>query len=456
MPNYVTTGLKKLKTLFTSNKRFLIAQGGMRSAKTYSIMMLIISWCQMKPGKVASIAGLSYPHLAKGAIRDFQNIMKAAGIWEPDRWNGGAKTYTFANDTIMEFISVDKMDAHGPARDLLFVNEANDMDWETFDQLASRTADKVIIDYNPTAEFWAHTKLLKEKPERCDFIILTYEDNEALNPNIREYIEDHKPKKGEKPSNWWLVYGLGQIGSLEDNIYHGWRKATAQELAEPGKLVRYGLDFGYNDPTALVAIYERKDGKTLVRELLYESEMNSDQYPDKLRKLGIEPSVLIVADSARPEIIQAIAANGFLIIGADKDMVVGPEGSVDLHEQIEGSQLYMYEGYSHGVPAEANHLRGQEPRARVLQLRLAEDKTRQGARGPRGRQRPSTGCHALRHRQPRTAALRLLKVMQSSNNLQNTKTTQAVAFFIPCRWRRTNKSTNQGATWPSKSQESSR
>lgn len=319
MPNYTTTALKKLKPLFTSKKRFLIVQGGMRAGKTFPIMMLIISWCQTYKDKVASVAGLSYPHLAKGAIRDFQKIMKDAEIWEPERWNGSAKQYTFSNNTILEFISVDNMDAHGPARDLLFVNEANAMDWTTFDQLASRTADKVIIDYNPTAEFWAHTELLKKHPERCDFIILTYKDNEALNPNIREYIEDHKPKDGEKPSNWWTVYGLGQIGSLEDNIYQGWRQATAQELAEPGKLVRYGLDFGYNDPTALVAIYERKDGKTLVRELLYESELNSDQYPDKLRKLGIDPSVLIVADSARPEIIQAIAASGFLIIGADKN-----------------------------------------------------------------------------------------------------------------------------------------
>jgi len=319
MPNYVTTALKKLKPLFISKKRFLIAQGGMRAGKTYPIMMLIISWCQTNANKVWSVAGISYPHLAKGAIRDFQAIMKNAGIWEPERWNGSSKQYTFSNETILEFISVDTMDAHGPARDGLFVNEANDMSWETFDQLASRTGDKIVIDYNPTAEFWAHTELLAKKPERCDFIILTYKDNEALNKNIREYIEDHKPKDGEKPSNWWLVYGLGQIGSLEDNIYHGWRKATAQELQEPGKLVRYGLDFGYNDPTALVAIYERQDGLTMVRELLYESEMNSDQYPATLQALKIDPSVLIVADSARPEIISAIAQAGYLIMGADKN-----------------------------------------------------------------------------------------------------------------------------------------
>lgn len=316
MANAITTALKKLKPLFTSDKQYLIVQGGMRAGKTFPIMMLIISWCQTYANKVASVAGISYPHLAKGAIRDFQTIMKNAGIWEPERWNGSAKTYTFANDTILEFISVDKMDAHGPARDLLFVNEANDMDWETFDQLAARTGDKVIIDFNPTSEFWAHTELLKKHPERCDFIVLTYKDNEALNPRIRQYIEDHRPKKGEKPTNWWLVYGEGQIGSLEGNIYHGWKKLG--EMPE-AKLIRYGLDFGFNDPTAMVAIYETEDGEFIVKQLIYESELNSDQYPEALEAAKVDPNILIVADSARPEIISTIRQAGFRIVPADKN-----------------------------------------------------------------------------------------------------------------------------------------
>lgn len=317
--NAITTALKKLKPLFTSDKRFLVAQGGMRAGKTYPIIMLIVSWCQTYPGKVWSVAGISYPHLAKGAIRDFQNIMKNGGIWEPERWNGSAKTYTFANDTILEFISVDKMDAHGPARDGLFVNEANDMDWATFDQLASRTADKIIIDYNPTAEFWAHTELLAKQPERCDFIILTYRDNEALNPNIREYIESRKPKPGEKPSNWWTVYGEGQIGSLEGNVYQGWRKITEADEKAPRKLVRYGLDFGFNDQTAMVAIEETETGQTIITQLIYESGLRSDQYPEALKRAGVDSTILIVADAARPEIIATIREAGYRIIPADKN-----------------------------------------------------------------------------------------------------------------------------------------
>ena len=316
--NYKTTGLKKLKPLFTDGKRYLVVQGGMRAAKSYSIMMLIISWCQTYPDKIATIASMSYPHLSRGVIRDFQNIMKAADIWEPDRWNQSSKIYTFGNGTILEFISVDNMSAHGPARDLLFVNEANDMEFQTFSNLAFRTTGKVIIDYNPTHEFWAH-QLIKDEKDNADFIILTYKDNEALAPSIREAIESRRPKQGEKPSNWWTVYGLGQIGSLEGNIYSGWRKATEDDYKN-AKLIRYGLDFGFsNDETGMVAIWQTDKDEIIIEQKIYQTGLLGSQYGDKLRATGIDPSVLIVADSARPEIIAEIKAQGFRIVGADKN-----------------------------------------------------------------------------------------------------------------------------------------
>lgn len=317
--NYVTTCLKKLKPLFTDDKRYLVVQGGMRAAKSYSILMLIISWCQSYNDKVATIASMSYPHLSRGVIRDFQSIMKAADIWEPERWNQSSKIYTFGNGTILEFISVDNMSAHGPARDLLFINEANDMDIKTAQNLAFRTTGKVIIDYNPTHEFWAHTWLLKEEADRTDFIILTYKDNEALAPAIREAIESRRPKPGEEPSNWWLVYGLGQIGSLEGNIYQGWEEVDEAEIIANGKLIRYGLDFGFkNDETALVAIYDMGDGALGLVEKYYKTSLLGSQYPAMLERVGVDPSVLIIADSARPEIIAEIKQAGYRCIPCDK------------------------------------------------------------------------------------------------------------------------------------------
>ena len=319
MPNYKTTSLKKLMPLFMDDKPYLIEQGGTGGGKTYPTLMLITSWLQSHPDRLWTVLGLDYRHLRDGAIHDFKNIMKNAEIWEPDRWSTTEKTYTFGNGSQLQFLSVDTMGAHGSRRDGLFVNEANGIDYNTFDQLATRTKGKVIIDYNPSHEFWAHTELLKKHPDDCDFIILTYKDNEALSDREVANIERHKPKQGEKPSNWWTVYGLGQIGSLEGNIYSGWRKATEDDYKH-AKLIRYGLDFGFsNDETGMVAIWQTDKDEIIIEQKIYQTGLLGSQYGDKLRATGIDPSILIVADSARPEIIAEIKAQGFRIVGADKN-----------------------------------------------------------------------------------------------------------------------------------------
>lgn len=317
--NYVTTSLRKLLPLFNDDKPYLIEQGGTGGGKTYPTLMLITSWLQQHSDKLWSVLGLDYRHLRDGAINDFKNIMKNAGVWEADRWSSTEKTYTFSNDSRMQFLSVDTMGAHGSRRDGLFANEANGIDYNTFDQLATRTKGKVIIDFNPSAEFWAHTELLKKHPEDCDFIILTYKDNEALTDRERANIERHAPKEGEKPSNWWIVYGLGQIGSLEGNIYSGWRKATDKDF-EGARLIRYGLDFGFsNDETGMVAIYQTEQDEIIIEQKLFKTGILGSQYASEFERAGIDANVLIVADSARPEIIAEIKAQGYRIVGADKN-----------------------------------------------------------------------------------------------------------------------------------------
>lgn len=279
-------------------------------------MILLVGYAESYPNSLITVAGMTYNHLATGTMRDFKRIMKETDRWDDSCFNKSAKIYTFSNGSQIEFLSTDNMTSRGPRRDVLFVNEANGLSYETFDQLASRTRDFVILDYNPSAKFWAHEELVEKQKDRTSFIILTYNDNEALDKQERENIESRKPKEGEEPSNWWTVYGLGQIGSLEGNIYSGWEQLDKIE----GKLVRYGLDFGFsNDETAMVAIYELEDGRTGIIELLYKKGMLGSEYAGTLRGLQIDPNVLIVADSARPEIIAEIKRAGFRIIGADKN-----------------------------------------------------------------------------------------------------------------------------------------
>ena len=319
MPIALTTGTKKIKEAICEPTFYKVIQGGASASKTFSIMILLIGYAESYPNSLITVAGMTYNHLATGTMRDFKKIMQETNRWEDGNFNKTEKIYYFPNGSQIEFLSVDNMTSRGPRRDVLFANEANGLPFETFDQLATRTRDFVIIDYNPSSKFWAHEELVEKQPEKTTFLTLTYLDNEALSKQERENIESRKPKEGEEPSNWWVVYGLGQIGSLEGNIYSGWEEVSAEELHK-GKLVRYGLDFGFsNDESALVAIYELEGNKTGVEELVYQKGILGSQYAEILMSHNIDPNVLIVADSARPEIIAEIKAKGYRIIGADKN-----------------------------------------------------------------------------------------------------------------------------------------
>lgn len=314
-----TTATNKIEQLLYEPTFYKVIQGGMSASKTYSIMTILVGYAESYPNSLITVAGMTYNHLATGTMRDLKKILQETNRWRPENFNKSAKIYAFANGSQIEFLSTDNMTARGPRRDVLFVNEANGMNYEVFEQLAGRTRDFVIIDYNPSAKFWAHEKLVEQKPDETSFITLTYLDNEALGKQERENIESHKPKPGEEPSNWWTVYGLGQIGVLEGNIYSGWVEKSAEEIKKQGKLVRYGLDFGFGHPTGMTAIYEYEDGSLGVVECIYKQGINASDYPQELKSHNIDPNILIVADAARPEIISDIQQAEYRIIGANKD-----------------------------------------------------------------------------------------------------------------------------------------
>lgn len=318
-----TTALNKIEATLYEPTFYKVVQGGQGAGKTYAIMTLLVGYCESYPESKVTVVGMSYDHLKDGAISDFKTIMREVNKWDDTIWNKSEHTYFFKNGSELQFRSIDKLEGkgRGPRRDVVYVNEADFLSWEGFQQVAGRSKDFAIIDYNPVAKFWAHEKLVENPPDTgVSFLVLTYLDNEGLPAQERANIESHKPKPGEEPSNWWVVYGLGQIGTLEGNVYSGWTEDTFDHIRQVGKLVRYGLDFGFsNDETALVAVYEMPDGKLGLVEKLYKRGMLGSDYAGVFHKLEIDPNVLIVADSARPEIIAEIREAGFRCIGADKN-----------------------------------------------------------------------------------------------------------------------------------------
>lgn len=309
-----TSAITKLLLL---EKRKKVIQGGTSAGKTFGILPILIGRASKHPNLEISVVSETIPHLRRGAIKDFLKIMEWTGRYEDSRWNRTLLTYKFANGSYIEFFSAEQESKlRGARRNVLYINEANNISFESYHQLAIRTSGDIWLDFNPTSEFWAHTEVLKDND--ADHIILTYKDNEALPQTIIQDIEQAKIK-GQTSSywaNWWKVYGLGEIGSLEGVIFDNWKQVDA--IPQEAKLLGYSMDFGFtNDPTTLMAIY-KMDSELYFDELLYRTNMTNNDIGNFMKSIGITRPYDIVADSAEPKSIQELRLQGFNIQPASK------------------------------------------------------------------------------------------------------------------------------------------
>jgi phage terminase large subunit len=304
-----TTAQAKISKL---RKRVRIVQGGTSSSKTFSILPLLITHAMQTPYTEISVVAESIPHLKRGAVKDFLNIMVMTGNYRDAQFNKSDLKYKFLNGSFIEFFSADQPDKlRGARRHVLFVNECNNIDFESYNQLSIRTRDFIYLDYNPTQEFWVHTELIKD--EDSDFVILTYKDNEALDAAIVKEIEKakEKAKTSKYWENWWRVYGLGQVGSLDGVIFSNW--SSIDQVPANAKLIGYGMDFGFtNDPTTLVGVYQYDDS-LIVDEKIYRQGMLNSDIIGEMSRLGINKTDKIYADSAEPKSIEEIYRSGFNI-----------------------------------------------------------------------------------------------------------------------------------------------
>ena len=294
-----TTATRKILKL---RKRIRGVCGGTSASKTISILLWMIDHAQSTKGKLLSVVSESFPHLKRGVIRDFMNIMEEHKYFQRERWNRTDCIYMFPKGSKIEFFSADQPGkVRGPRRDILFLNEANNIPYETYTQLEIRTKEIIWLDWNPVSEFWWYEEILGKRD--VDFITLTYMDNEELHPNIIATIESRKGNK-----NWWKVYGLGQLGEAEGRIYTDWK--MIDEVPHEARLERYGMDFGYtNDPTAIVAIYRYNNGYIL-DEVTFLKGLSNKQISDILLN---RQKALVIADSAEPKSIDEIASYGISI-----------------------------------------------------------------------------------------------------------------------------------------------
>lgn len=285
-----------------STKKIVVEQGGTRSGKTYNILMWIIFRYSINhTGETITIVRKTFPSVRSTVMRDFFEILKKYELYSEDNHSKTTSEYIL-NDNLIEFISLDQpVKIRGRKRNLLFINEANELTYEDWQQLVFRTNGRIIIDFNPSDEYsWIYDKVIPR--EDCDFYITTYKDNSFLDPTIVEEIERLK----ETDETYWQIYGLGQRGISKATIF----QFQESEIPEDAEFLSYGMDFGFNDPTTFVEVY-RKDNSLYARELLYRTNMTGYDIAKYLKE--IELKGIIYADSARPEIIEELRRMGLPI-----------------------------------------------------------------------------------------------------------------------------------------------
>ena len=304
-----TTAIKKILNL---KKRIKIIQGGTSAGKTFGILPVLIDKAARHEGIEISVVAETIPHLRRGALKDFLKIMKWTGRFFEDRFNKSLLRYEFANGSVIEFFSADDSSKlRGARRDILYINECNNVTFDSYNELAIRTRKEVYLDFNPSNEFWVH-KELKDEPD-SDFLILTYKDNEALDQSIIDQIEKNKEKAKTSSywANWWKVYGEGQLGMLEGVVFSNWK--LIDTIPKEAKLLGIGLDFGYtNDPTAIIEIYNY-NGQRIVNEIAYQTGLLNSDIARILPK-----HVIVYADSSEPKSIDEIKRHGITIKGVTK------------------------------------------------------------------------------------------------------------------------------------------
>ncbi len=290
-------------------KRYLIEQGGTRSAKTFNIILWLILHCRTVKGKTISIVRKTFPALRGSVYRDFLHIMEQLQLYNVAAHNKSDHIYSLNGNTI-EFISVDQpQKIRGRKRNICFINEANEITKEDFFQLDIRTTERTIIDYNPSHEFWVDEL---RQTDDCDFYITTYKDNPFLEDSIVKKIERLK----EQDPNKWKIYGLGIPGIIEGVIFPEYTIGEAFPV-DP-KWVAYGLDFGYtNDPTALIKC-GLSEGKYYIEELIHETGMTNQDISERMSEYNINSRVEIIADSAEPKSIEELRRMGWNIKGVAK------------------------------------------------------------------------------------------------------------------------------------------
>ena len=276
--------------------------GGSRSGKTYAALQwLIVQALQNK--ELVTIVRKTIPSLKRTVMKDFKDLMQTMGIWNENDFNISDRTYTFYNDSQIQFISTDNAEKlRGVKSNILWIEEASEVDSESYLQLQIRTTGKIILSYNPTVSPW---HWLREMVD-CTRYFTSYKDNPYLEKSVIRALEDLKHTNIKA----WQVYTKGEYTTNDKAIFEF---ELVEWLPDEAEFVAWGMDFGYaNDNNALVSLWKLNGNELYILEHCYEKGMVTNEIVDMLKK-AVSGNEERWADSSEPRLIEEIRRAGFNI-----------------------------------------------------------------------------------------------------------------------------------------------
>lgn len=305
------------ETNYNSKAKIVIDQGGTWSGKTYSILQVLVSRAVETSDLVITIVGQDVPNLKSGPIKDMGRIIKSSPILQTQikSYNKTDRELIFHNGTVISFKSYDnEQDARSGKRDYLFINEANGIPYPIFQQLQRRTELQTFLDYNPSASFWVHEKVMNNPQvyPSVDVFISDHRHNPFISDDMHESIE----RLTFEDKELWKVYARGLTGKIDGLIIKNW--FICSKIPDGAKLIAYGLDFGFtNDETGALEVY-MQNGELWVNELIYKKRLTNPDIKNELIDLGIDKQVEIICDSAEPKSIEELSQLGLNTVPASK------------------------------------------------------------------------------------------------------------------------------------------
>lgn len=299
----------------------IVNKGGVRSSKTYSIAQCVNLYCVEFAGLRVAIGRKVAATLKSTLLKSFINASLGMQLWEEENFNKTDRYYEYdfhdgnPIKSDIQFFGLDNSQkVMGSEYNLIWIDEATEFSYEDFLKLKTRLSAKkpegwkqnqIILSLNPNdARGWIKTKLLPQK-DVC-LIESTYKDNPFLDD---DYIKTLEAMKEASPQMYEMLV-LNKWGVSEGRVFDRWELYDESTAPENYDQVLYGLDFGFNHPTALIEC-SFKDNAVYLKEVIYQRHLNNGELITLMDNLGVNKTLTMIADSAEPARIDEIFNRGY-------------------------------------------------------------------------------------------------------------------------------------------------